>query len=94
MYTLIYLNGNFNRPDTLPAFLQTNVGNAPLLQIDCVTPFQGTAEELTEMACGHLNTIDPPVEVKLQEIKNASVESKKTKQQVYFMVLQLQISNK
>lgn len=94
MYTLVYLNGNLNRPDTLPSFLQSNVGKFPLIQIDCVTPFQGTADELAEKVCGHLNTIDPLVEVKLQEIKNASAESAKSKQQVSFMVLQLIIDKK
>ena len=94
MFTLVYLNGNLNRPDTLPSFLQSNVGKTPLLQIDCVTPFQGTAEELAEKVCGHLNAIDPQIEVKLQEIKNASAESAKSKQQVSFMVLQLIIDKK
>ena len=92
MYTLVYLNGNLNRPDTLPSFLQSNVGKNPLLQIDCVTPFQGTADELSEKVCGHLNSIDPHVVVKLQEIKNASIEVSKTVQQVSFMVVQFLIT--
>jgi hypothetical protein len=91
MYTLVYLNGNLNRPDTLPFFLQSNVGKTPLLQIDCVTPFQGTAEERAEKVCSHLNAIDPQVEVKIQEIKNTSTESAKSNKQVHFMVLQLLI---
>ena len=91
MYKLVYLNGNLNRPDTLPSFLQSNVGKAPLLQIDCVTPFQGTADELAEKVCNHLCAIDPQVKVKLQEIKNCSADSLKTKQQVHFMVMQIQI---
>ena len=94
MYTLVYLNGNLNRPDTLHLFLQTNVGISPLLQVDCVTPFQGTANELAEQVCGHLKTIDPQIEVKIQEIRNASTEDVKTGQQVNFMVLQLQIASK
>ena len=94
MYTLVYLNGNLNRPDTLPSFLQANVGKSPLMQIDCVTPFQGTAEELAEKVCEYLNAIDPQVEVKLQTIKNASTEVAKTGQQVNFMVIQIQIANK
>jgi len=93
MYTLVYLNGNLNRPDTLPSFLQANVGKSPLLQIDCVTPFLGSPDELAEMVCSHLNAIDPQVKVEIQEIKNASAESEKTKQLVHFMVLQIMISN-
>ena len=92
MYTLVSLNGNLNRPDTLPFFLQSNVGKTPLLQIDCVTPFRGTPEELVEKVCTHLNAIDPQVEVKLQEIKNASMEVSKIVQQVSFMVVQFQIT--
>ncbi len=94
MYTLVYLNGNLNRPDTLPSFLQSNVGKSALLQIDCVTPFQGTPDELAENVCSHLCAIDPQVEVKLQEIKNASTDVAKTENQVNFMVLQIEIVNK
>ena len=94
MYTLVYLNGNLNRPDTLHSFLQSNVGKNPLLQIDCVTPFQGTPEELAERVCSHLNIIDPKIDVRLQEIKNASAESAKPKQLVHFMVLQIKKDTK
>lgn len=94
MFTLVYLNGNLNRPDTLPSFLQSNVGKSPLLQIDSVTPFQGTPVELAEKVCRHLNAIDPQVEVKIQAIKNASMEITKAVQQVNFMVVQIMIANK
>lgn len=93
MYTLVYLNGNLNRPDTLSSFLQANVGKSPLIQIDCVTPFQGSPDELAEKVCSHLNNIDQQVEVKLQEIKNASTEAAKTDQMVFFLVLQIQTCN-
>ena len=92
MYTLVYLNGNLNRPDTLPSFLRSNVGKSPLLQIDCVTTFQGSPDELAEKVCSHLNNIDPQVKVNLQAIKNASTEVVKTGQWVNFMVIQIQIS--
>lgn len=92
MYTLVYLNGNLNRPDTLPSFLQANIGKSTLLQIDCVTTFQGSPDELAEKVCGYLNAIDPQVEVKLQAIKNASTEVAETGQWVNFMVIQIQIS--
>lgn len=38
MFTLVYINNQFNRPDTLLPFLQTNVGKSEIIQIDCVTP--------------------------------------------------------
>ena len=94
MYTLVYLNGNLNRPDTLPVFLQSNVGKTALLQIDCVTPFQGTVEELVNLTSEHLNKINPTIEVSKVEVKNASAESKKSKQIVHFMVLHLLITKK
>lgn len=93
MYTLVYLNGNLNRPDTLPSFLQANVGKSPLIQIDCVTPFKGTANELVEKVCVHLNAIDPLIKVELREIKNTSAESANNKKLVSFMVIQIRISN-
>lgn len=68
MFTFVF-NENLNRPDTLPSFLQSNVGKMPLFQIDCVSPFQGTAEELAEIVCCHLNAIDPQVEAKLKELR-------------------------
>lgn len=63
MYTLVYHNGNPNRLDTLHSFLQSNLGEAPLLQIDFVTPFLSTAKELIERVCNHLNSIDPLIRV-------------------------------
>ena len=94
MYTLVYLNGNLNRPDTLPSFLQSNVGKSPLLQIDCVTPFKGSAEELAEKVCDHLNKVESQVEVKFQEINNTSAEFTKPKQLVHFMVMQILVVDK
>lgn len=94
MYTLVYLNGNLNRPDTLLFFLQSNVGKSVLIQIDCVTPFQGTTDDLAAKVCSHLSAIDPLIEVELREIKNASDKSAISKQQVHFMLLQIKIANK
>ena len=94
MFTLVYLNSNFNRPDTLPVFLQSNIGKSPLLQIDCVTPFQGTPDELLEKVCQHLNSIDPQIEVTYNITKNVSTESTMTKRLVNFMVIQVRVTNR
>lgn len=94
MYTLVYLNGNFNRPDTLSSFLQANVGKSPLVQIDCVTPFKGTADDLTQKICEYLNCIEPQIEVAFVDTKNASIETTKSIQLVSFMVLQIKVSCK
>lgn len=91
MYTLVYLNGNLNRPDTLPSFLQANVGKSPLMQIDCVTPFQGTADELIDKVCEHLNGIDPMIKVSFNVIQNVSSEATNTKQLVHFIAMQINV---
>ena len=93
MFTLVYLNGNLNRPDTLPSFLQANVGKSPLLQIDCVTPFLGTPDELIDKVCNHLNSIDPQISVSFNVIQNVSSETTNTKQLVHFIVIQIKVVN-
>ena len=94
MYTLVYINGNLNRPDTLPSFLQANLGKSPLLQIDCVTPFQGTPDELIERVCEHLNSIDQQIEVSFNVIQNVSSETTNTKQFVHFIVIQIRVNKR
>lgn len=91
MYTLVYLNGNLNHPDTLPSFLQANVGKSLLIQIDCVTPFQGTADDLAEKVYEHLNIVDPQIKVSVDVIQNVSRDS--INQQVHFIVFQIRIIN-
>ena len=63
MFTLIYHNGQFNRPDTLVPFLQSNVGGYPSLQVDCITPFPGTKDDLIKAVCDYLNKVDSDIEV-------------------------------
>lgn len=62
MFTLVYFHGKFNRPDTLLPFLQSNVGQDPLLQIDCIEPYKGTVEQLKKNVCEYLSKIDPQIE--------------------------------
>lgn len=94
MYTLVYLNGNLNRPDTLPSFLQFNVEKCPLIQIDCVTPFHGSADELIEKVCEHLNSIDHNIDIAYVDTQNASSEVVKTVHLVHFLELQIQVRNR
>ena len=63
MFTLVYFHGQFNRPDTLLPFLQSNVGQDPMLQIDCIEPFKGTVEQIKKEVCEYLSNIDPQIEV-------------------------------
>ena len=63
MFTLIYNKGQFNRPDTLVPFLQSNVGEYPLLQVDCVTPFPGSKDDLERAVCEYLSKIVSDIKV-------------------------------
>lgn len=94
MFTLIYHNGQFNRPDTLVPFLESNLGNSPLLQIDCVTPYHGTTQDLTKEVCGHLSKNAPNVEVTYNITQNSSTESNTEGCFVIYLVIQVNIKEK
>lgn len=94
MFTLVYIQNCFNRPDTLTSFLQSNVGKSPLLQIDCISPYKGTEQELVRDACNYLNTIDPQIEVTFNMTQNISSEEKKGNRLVHFIVMQINVTQK
>lgn len=94
MFTLIYSNGQFNRPETLHSFLQSNVGMSPLLQVDCITPYKGTEQELINQVCGHLNSIEPYIEVTHKSTQNVGTELVKSVQYVNFLVIQVNINKR
>lgn len=94
MFTLIYLNGKFNRPDKLLPFLQSNVGKNPTLQIDCITPFYGTKEELIRDLCKYLNSVDTQVLVSYIVTKNVSAELSNKGNMVYFLVVEVNVSER
>lgn len=94
MFTLIFLKGKFNRPETLVPFLQSNVGEWPLIRIDCVTPYKGTKDELADEVCRYLNTIVPELEVKYNLTQNSSTELTNKGSFVTFMVIQVHIAAK
>ena len=75
MFTLIYHNGQFKRPDTLLPFLQTSVAQSPQIQIDCIMPYMGTAGQLMDEVCAYLSKPDPQIEVWPNVILNRSTES-------------------
>lgn len=55
MFTLIYHNGQFNRPDTLLPFLLANVGMSSLIQIDGIMLYKGMAGQLMDYVCEYLS---------------------------------------
>ena len=75
MFTLIYHNGQFNRPDTLLPFPQANVAKSPQIQIDCIMPYMGTAGQQMDEVCAYLSKPDPQIEVWPNLILNRSTES-------------------
>ena len=94
MFTLIYHNGQFNRPDTLHTFLQTNVGKSPQIQIDCIMPYNGTAGQLMDEVCAYLSKLDRQIEVWPNVILNRSTERTSTGQSGSHLVFQIDVRSK
>lgn len=94
MYTLVYIKNQFNRPDTLSNFLEANIGESPLLRIDCISPYQGTEQELIMGVCDYLSSINPRIKVTHCKTQNISVENTKDGGLVNFLVMQIQIEYK
>lgn len=91
MYTLIYHNGHFNRPDTLLPFLLSNVGQSPQIPIDCIMPYSGTAGQLEDEVCAYLSKLDPEIKVLPNMILNRSSESTEAGQVVSYLVLYIDV---
>ena len=94
MFTLIYHNGQFNRPDTLLPFLQGNVGLSPLIQIDCIMPYTGTAGQLMDDVCEYLGKQDSNIQVIPIIIQNRSTAVTENGQMVSYLVIQVHVMNK
>lgn len=91
MFTLIYNNGEFNRSDTLLPYLQSNVGEWPLIQIDCITPFVGTEKELIQAVCEYLGNTDPCIDVVYNLTQNCSTERTGKGTLVHYLVIQIHV---
>ena len=87
MFTLIYHNGEFNRPETLVAFLQGNVGRSPQIQIDCIMPYNGSAGQLADAVCAYLSKIDHQIEVLPNVIQTRYSENTEGGQVVSYLVM-------
>jgi len=94
MYTLIYLNGQFNKPDTLESFIRTNIGQSPSLRVDCLTPYRGTEHDIINDVCRYLNGIYKQLEVSYCTTQNVSTKVKEGFDYVDFLVIQIRISLK
>lgn len=94
MFTLIYDQGQLSKPNNIVSFLESNLGNSPLLQIDCVSPFLGSSDELINLVCQHLNSIDPQYEVHYNITQNTKTETIGSTQCVNYMVIQININHR
>ena len=94
MFTLIYYQGKFNRPDTLVPFIEGSIGKDPLMQIDCVTPYQGTEHDLIAEVCDYLNKIDPQIEVNYNVTMSKNSESSNSGTKVNYLAVQLLVRSK
>ena len=94
MFTLIYFQGTFNRPDTLVPFLESHVGMNPIIQIDCVTPYQDTEQDLIKDLCDYLNGIDPQIEVLYNVTMSKNSETSNEVTKINYLAVQLQVNSK
>ena len=91
MFTLIYHNGQFNRPESLVPFLQSNIGEYPLLQVDCITPYKGKEKDLIRDVCEYLSKVDSSINVTYNITQNASTESNSNCDFVKYLVIQIHV---
>lgn len=94
MFTLVYIKKQFNRPDNLSNFLETNIGECPMIRIDCITPYQGTEDELIREVCNYLSGVSPHVKVSYCITQNVSTERNDHGQSVHFLVIQIRVCQK
>lgn len=93
MFTLVYIRNQFNRPDTLLPFLRSNIGQSPLLRIDCITPYQGTPQDLINEVCTYLSSVDPEIEVAYNVTRTASTVGGNP-QNVEFLEIQINVTQR
>ena len=94
MFTLVYIKNQFNRPDNLSNFLESNIGECPMIRIDCISPYQGTEDELIREVCNYLSDVSLHAEVSYCMTQNVSTERSDHGQLVYFLVIQIRVSQK
>lgn len=94
MYTLIYMNGHFNRPENLESFIMSNAGKPPLLRIDCMTPFKGSEQDFIHSVCHYLNSINQRYEVSCNTIQNVITEKRGGQSFVNFLTIQIAITER
>lgn len=70
------------------------MGMSPLIQIDCIMPYNGTAGQLMDEVCAYLSNLDSQIEVWPNVILNRNTERTSTEEIVSFLVIQIDVRNK
>ena len=76
----------------MTTFLESNVGKDPLMQIDCVTPYQGTEQDLVKELCEYLNGINSQIEVSYNVTMSTNSESSNSGTKVNYLAIQLRVT--
>ena len=71
--------------------MESNVGKDTLMQIDCVTPYQGTEQNLVKELCKYLNGITPQIEVNYNVTMSKNSETGSEGTTVNFLAVQLRV---
>lgn len=74
-------------------FLRSNIGQSPLLRIDCITPYQGTPQDLINEVCTYLSSVDPEIEVAYNVTRTASTVGGNP-QNVEFLEIQINVTQR
>ena len=74
-------------------FLETNVGKYPSLQVDCITPFPGTKDDMVKAVCVYLSGIVTGIVVVPNITQNTGTESNAKGMTVNYLVLQIKVQN-
>ena len=94
MFTLVYINNQFNRPDSLANFLESSIGGKTLLRIDCINPYHGTERDFICDVCNYMCGVNPMINVTYAATQNISTESQGENSIVNYMVTEIAVSQK
>ena len=67
---------------------------SPLIQIDCIMPYKGTAGQLMDVVCEYLSKQDSSIQVIPNIIQNRSTAVTENGQMVSYLVIQVHVMNR
>ena len=66
----------------------------PIIQIDCVTPYLGTEQDLIKDLCDYLNGMNSQIEVNHNLTMSKSSETSNEVTKINYLAVQLQVNSK